>query len=155
MRASGEKRGTMLRKSLLSKVVVSSIVPVRKPLPSGLKGTKPMPSSSSVGSISCSGSRHHSEYSLCSAVTGWTACARRIVCTPASDRPKCFTLPCPDQVLHRAGDVLDRHFGIDAVLVEQIDGVDLEPLERGVGDLLDVLGPAVQARAACPSWIDA
>jgi hypothetical protein len=25
------------------------------------------------------------EYSLCSAVTGWTACARRIVATPASD----------------------------------------------------------------------
>ena len=34
-----------------------------------------------------------SEYSLCSAVTGWTACARRIVCTPASERPKCLTLP--------------------------------------------------------------
>ena len=54
-------------------------VPVRKPLPSGLNGTKPMPSSSSVGRISSSGSRHHSEYSLCSAVTGWTAWARRMV----------------------------------------------------------------------------
>ena len=53
--------------------------PVRKPLPSGLKGTKPMPSSSSVGMISSSGSRHQSEYSLCSAVTGCTACARRMV----------------------------------------------------------------------------
>ena len=65
---------------MLSKVVVSSIAPVRKPLPSGLNGTKPMPSSSSVGRISASGSRHHSEYSLCSAATGWTAWARRIVC---------------------------------------------------------------------------
>ncbi len=46
LRASGAKRGTMLRKSLASKVVFSSIAPVRKPLPSGLKGTKPMPSSS-------------------------------------------------------------------------------------------------------------
>ena len=82
LRASGVKRGTMLRKSVLSNVVLSSILPVRKPLPSGLKGTKPMPSSSSVGSTSSSGSRHHSEYSLCSAATGWTACARRIVCTP-------------------------------------------------------------------------
>jgi hypothetical protein len=26
-------------------------------------------------------------------VTGCTACARRIVCTPASERPKCLTLP--------------------------------------------------------------
>ena len=35
-----------------------------------------------------------SEYSLCSAVTGWTAWARRMLSTPASDMPKCFTLPC-------------------------------------------------------------
>ena len=93
MRASGVKRGTMLRKSVLSKVVFSSILPVRKPLPSGLNGTKPIPSSSSVGRISASGSRHHSEYSLWSAVTGWTAWARRIVFAPASERPKCLTLP--------------------------------------------------------------
>ena len=93
LRASGVKRGTVLRKSVLSNVVFSSILPVRKPLPSGLNGTKPMPSSSSVGRISSSGSRHHSEYSLCRAVTGWTAWARRIVCAPASERPKCLTLP--------------------------------------------------------------
>src|ERR1700733_7158106 len=36
-----------------------------------------MPNPSSVGIISSSGRFHHSEYSLCSAVTGWTACARR------------------------------------------------------------------------------
>ena len=35
-----------------------------------------------------------SEYSLCNAVTGWTAWARRMVLTPASERPKCLTLPC-------------------------------------------------------------
>ena len=62
-------------------------------MPSGLYGTKPMPSSSSVGRTSASGFRHHSEYSLWRAVTGWTAWARRIVCTPASERPKCLTLP--------------------------------------------------------------
>ena len=81
--------GMLLRISELSKVVFSSILPVRNPLPSGLNGTKPIPSSSSVGSTSSSGLSLHSEYSLCSAVTGWTACARRIVCTPASERPKC------------------------------------------------------------------
>ena len=37
----------MLRKSALPNVVFSSILPVRKPLPSGLNGTKPIPSSSS------------------------------------------------------------------------------------------------------------
>ena len=78
---------------MLSNVVFSSIFPVRKPLPSGLNGTKPIPSSSSVGRIASSGSRHQSEYSLCSAVTGWTAWARRMVCTPASESPKCLTLP--------------------------------------------------------------
>lgn len=46
-----------------------------------------------MGRISASGLRHQSEYSLCNAVTGWTAWARRIVCVPASERPKCFTLP--------------------------------------------------------------
>ena len=35
----------------------------------------------------------HSEYSLWRAVTGCTACARRMVATPASERPKCLTLP--------------------------------------------------------------
>ena len=44
-------------------------------------------------------------------------------------------LALADQVLHRAGDVLDRHVRVDAVLIEQIDGVGLEPLERGFGDL--------------------
>ena len=84
----------MLRKSDLSNVVFSSIFPVRKPLPRGLNGTNPIPSSSSVGSNSSSGRLHHNEYSLWTAVTGCTACARRIVFTPASDRPKCLTLPC-------------------------------------------------------------
>ena len=69
-RASASKRGMVLRKSELSNVVFSSIFPVRNPLPSGLKGTKPIPSASKVGMISASGSRHHSEYSLWSAVTG-------------------------------------------------------------------------------------
>jgi hypothetical protein len=55
----------MLRRSESSKDVVLSIAPVRKPLPSGLNGTNPMPSSASVGRISASGSRHHSEYSQC------------------------------------------------------------------------------------------
>src|SRR5438045_6058694 len=82
-----------VRKSELSNVVFSLIFPVRKPLPKGLYGTKPIPSSSSVGNTSACGSLIHSEYSLWTAVTGWTACARRIVCAPASERPKCLTLP--------------------------------------------------------------
>jgi hypothetical protein len=48
--------------------------------------------SSSAGRTSFSGSRHHREYSLWTAATGCTAWAWRIVCTPASERPKCLTL---------------------------------------------------------------
>src|SRR5207249_5804841 len=62
-------------------------------LPRGLNGTNPTPSSWSVGSTSSSGCLHQSEYSLWTAVTGWTACARRIVFAAASERPKCLTLP--------------------------------------------------------------
>src|SRR5436190_536820 len=58
----------MLRKSELTNVVFSSIVPVRKPLPRGLNGTNPMPSSSRVGSSSSSGLLHHREYALGPAV---------------------------------------------------------------------------------------
>ena len=49
-----------------------------------------------------------------------------------------------NQVLDRTGDVLDRHVGIDTVLVEQIDAVRPEALQRRLGYLADVLGPAVE-----------
>ena len=93
MRASGVKRGTMVRKSVLSNVVFASIFPVRKPFPSGLKGTKPIPSSSSVGSTSVFGlpppervlaldRRHRLDR---------VRAADRL--RAASERPKCLTLP--------------------------------------------------------------
>ncbi len=50
-----------------------------------------------------------------------------------------------DELLDRPGDILHRHGGIDAMLVEQVDAVGLQPLERGVGDLADMRGPAVDA----------
>ena len=57
-----------------------------------------------------------------------------------------------DQILHRAGDVLDRHIGIDPVLVEQVDHLDPQPLQRVFGHLPDAFGAAVEpvstARAA-------
>ena len=57
-------------------------------------------------------------------------------------------LPFLDQLLDRAGDILDRHVRIDAVLVEQVDAIGLQALERCLDDLLDVLGPAVEADRA-------
>ena len=36
-------------------------------------------------------------------------------------------------------------------MIEQIDDIDLEPLEGGLGDLFDVLRPAVQANPLRPA----
>src|SRR6266496_4365426 len=46
-----------------------------------------------------------------------------------------------NQVLHRSRHVFDRHVRVNTVLIEQIDGIDLESLKRALGDLLDVLWP--------------
>jgi hypothetical protein len=73
---------------------------------------------------------------------------------PGFRQPEVPDLAIPDQVLDRARDVLDRHVRVDAVLVEQIDAVGLQPLERGLGDLLDVLRPAVQAALLARIRID-
>src|SRR5215212_4247440 len=68
------------------------------------------------------------------------------------DRPyPCFgeaevlDLALPDQLLHGAGDVLDRYVWIDPVLVEEVDAVGLQAPERLLGDPTDPLGPAVEA----------
>ena len=114
---------------------------MRKPLPSGLNGTNPMPSSPQVGRTSASGSRVHSEYSLCTAVTGCTAWARRMVAAPASEARSAG--PCrPHQLADRAGDVFDRHVRVDPMLVEQVDHIGPQPLQRRVGNPPDLLGAA-------------
>src|SRR5204862_549192 len=51
-------------------------------------------------------------------------------------------LACPDQVLHGSRHVFDWHVRIDAVLIEQIDGIDLESPERALGNFFDVLWSA-------------
>jgi hypothetical protein len=48
-----------------------------------------------------------------------------------------------DKVLDCARHVLYRHLGIDAMLIEQVDHLDAQPLQRSVADLADVLGPAI------------
>src|SRR6516164_1225989 len=53
-------------------------------------------------------------------------------------------LAFPDQVPDRPGRILDWHVRVDAVLIEEIDAVGFEPLERGLGNLPDALRPAVQ-----------
>ena len=55
-----------------------------------------------------------------------------------------------DQRLDRARHVFDRHVGIDTMLVQQIDAVGSEALERGVDHRPDVVRPAVEASRAAP-----
>src|SRR5208283_2946352 len=52
-------------------------------------------------------------------------------------------LTLSDQVLDRTGNIFDRHIRITAVLVEQVNAVGLEPLERCIGDFTNTLWPAV------------
>ncbi len=142
---SGVKRGNVVpRRSPNS--VLSVIFPVRNPLPRGLKGTKPIPSSSQVGSTACSGPRHQREYSLWSAATGCTAWGvgapeRLDASLREAEVPD---LALGDQLLHRPGDILDRHVRVDAVLVVQVDGVDAQAPERALRHLPDVLRATVQ-----------
>src|SRR5438552_10231414 len=55
-----------------------------------------------------------------------------------------FHLSLGDQLLDRTGDILDRHAGIDAVLIVEVDGLDPQSSERALGDLANVLGAAVE-----------
>ena len=52
-------------------------------------------------------------------------------------------LPQRHQPGHRADGLLDRHGGIDAVLVIQVDHVNAQPLQARVAGLDDILRPSV------------
>src|SRR4249919_4134942 len=59
-----------------------------------------------------------------------------------------------DQVLDCSRDLFDWNVRIDTVLVEKIDGVDAQPLERGLGDFPDVFRPTVEPSAALTAGVD-
>jgi hypothetical protein len=59
-----------------------------------------------------------------------------------------------DQIAEDAGDVFDRHVGVDAVLMEEVDPLDPEPRERALDRPPHVLRPAVHGgRPAHPARI--
>ena len=57
-----------------------------------------------------------------------------------------MTLPSRIRSLTVARDVLDGDVRVDAVLIEEIDPIGLEPLQRCVGDFPDVRRPAIEPR---------
>lgn len=60
-------------------------------------------------------------------------------------KPDCAHLALLHQFRHRADGFLDRHGGIDAVLVIEVDDVRPESLEGGLGDGFRIFRPAVDA----------
>jgi len=58
-----------------------------------------------------------------------------------------------DQIFHGSRDILDGHVEIDPMLVEQVNGIDPQSAERGLGNLLDVFWPAVERGPSIPiAW---
>jgi len=55
-------------------------------------------------------------------------------------------LACLDQTLNGTSGFFDGRIGIDAMLVEQVNGVSLQTLQRAFDDLLDVVGATVRCR---------
>ena len=68
--------------------------------------------------------------------------------TPASERPKWATLPAA-MSSDRAGYFLDRDIGVNAVLVEQVDALHVQPAQRVLDCRPDVLGGGGPARLSC------
>ena len=90
-------------------------------------------------------SRVKSEYSDCSAVIGWMACAAPDRGRGGLRQAEVADLAGRDQLGHRADGLLDRHGLVDPVLVVEVDVVDAESRQRGVARGPDVLRPAVDA----------
>src|SRR5260370_2642817 len=65
---------------------------------------------------------------------------------PGFRKPEVFDFTFLNQVLHRSRDVFDGHVRVHTMLIEQIDGIDLQSLKRALGDLLDVPWPTIQAQ---------
>ena len=67
-----------------------------------------------------------------------------MVLHPCFGKAEVLHLALLNQFFHRSRNVFDRHVGVNAVLIEQVDDIGLQALERGLGDFLDVFWPAVQ-----------
>src|SRR5437762_4734395 len=85
----------------------------------------------------------------------------RLDCVCAADRlharfrkAEVLDLTFANKLLHRSGYLFDRHVRINTVLIEQIDNIGPESLQRSVGDLFDVLWPAVHANWRTAVWIE-
>ena len=130
MRASGVKRGIELRMSVFSKVVFSSIFPVRKPFAQRAEWNK-----ADAKFLKC-----RNDFGLRGSVP------ERVLTlhggdglhgVSAADRLRAgfrqaevLDLALSNQFLHRSSYVFDGHLRVNAVLIVEIDDVGLQALER-------------------------
>ena len=70
----------------------------------------------------------------CYRLNGMSATDRLHACLRQSEVPDLSFL---NEVLHRSRNVLDRHVRIHAMLVEQVDRIHPQALERSLSDLFD------------------
>ena len=68
--------------------------------------------------------------------------------------PEVLDLAFSNEVLHCAGHLLDRHVGVDPVLVKEIDPIGPEAPKRGFCDRPDMLGAAAQAAPFAGGRVD-
>ena len=93
----------------------------------------------------------HSEYSVCTAVIGCTACGAADRLRRGLAEPDVADLALLDQLGERADGLLDRRVRVDAVLVVEVDVVGAQPLQRALDRAAHVLGRAVERRGASGS----
>ena len=143
------KRGLVLRKSARRRTVrCERIVPVRKPWPSGEKGTKPMPSSRSSGRtrvLEVAGPQGVLRLQRGDRVDGVGAADR---VGPGRGQADVADLALGDELGDRADGVLDRRVRVDAVLVVQVDVVGAQPSQRALDGGADVGRAAVEVPRA-------
>ncbi len=125
-----------------------SALPARKPRPNGLYATNPIPSSRHLGSTRSSGSRDQSEYSDCRAVIGYTAAARCRVVPARLRKSQIPHLSFAHQTGHRTHGFFNGSSRVHAVLVIEIDYIDLQAGKRRLAGGLHVLRPAVDPALA-------
>lgn len=57
--------------------------------------------------------------------------------------PEMLDLASFDELFHRPGDIFDRNLAIDAMLVEEVDAIGAQTLQRRISNGADALRPAV------------
>src|SRR5439155_19006310 len=101
-----------------------------------------MPSSSQSGRISASTSRVHSEYSICTALSGCAAWAPPNRRRAGLAYAQIAHLALAHQITHCSDRVLDRHGRIDAMDVIKVDDIGFEPVQAALAARLDVCRPS-------------